>query len=1041
MEAIVCPECKKPLPGDALHCSDCGASLPAHSLSVASNSSLSLPSRSSLLWDDLDPISIDDPSSVDDEDLSSDEFALPEQSTWQQVVEEVALPPAAYPPRPPQPSQSFRFWRYKSFWHPFGSLRTPKAAFWLFMVMLLCLISVGTFGITRSWGQGLHAASGTSLQVSPQSMEIGTTLTLHGSGFVPRSHIGLTRDASIPIYDTSNDSSIVADKKGSFTDTVVVLPDWQSGSHVINAEDATTHRTASFPILVVGNGVVLRPPHLKLSVTSLDFGSGDQATNSTKAIEIINTGSGQISWQTTTTQQWLLVSPNSGQFFSEAPSSVMIAVDRSNLKVGDYNAQVLFQSNAGSVALPIHMHVSSLGKVSSSVLQVTPGVLSFSASDGNAAPNAQMITVSNPGTQNLQWNVQSKVPWITLAPSSGTVQPGESTAVTVHIQTASLLPGSYGGELIFQGQNASTLHSPQQVYINLTIAPHCSLQPSPTILTFDAMVQQTTSASQTVSLQTPKGCSNALSWHATSNTKWLVLNTTSGKTPANLAVTAVPTGLASGTYAGSITLTTSGGSQVVLVNLIVAQASAPLLRATTTPLTFSAIADQTTAATRTVTISNIGGSPLLWRLTATTVSGGTWLSAFPSAGTLAAHASVAVVVSASARSITSAATYTGSISIHGTTTAGTTLPGGNQSISANFVVQSLCALTTTTSTLTFTGVSTQTTPPSQSIPLSLVGTCSHTISWIATKHTTSGGSWLTVTTTGTLSSGQSKLVSVGVILKGLTSTSYTGSVNLTAYDSVTHSAIATFPAVTVTLNVQPACTLQVPSVSSETFSAAAGTASASQSFTISAVGTCNGAVSIVPNKMLNSGNGWLTVSASATTIQSGQSVTLTVNADATSLTAATYTGTISIVALNGGIAIVGSPQPVAITFNVTAPPTPPALQATPTSMSFSIPADQQSLTIQNSGGSSLDWSATLPSDAVQIITLSSVSGSNLSSGKSTIINVTINTADLTSGSDYTTHITLDGSDATTGEPLASQSVAITIHVPSTPAAATPSASV
>jgi hypothetical protein len=1033
VEAIVCSECKKTSPGDALHCNNCGAPFPAHSFS----SSPSLSSRSSLLWDDLDPSSVDDPESIDDEDPSSDEFALPEQSTWQQVVEEVTLPPAAYPPRPPQPSQTFRFWRsrylYSSFWRSSSLLRNPKAAFWLFLVVLLCLLSIGTFGVTHTWGQGLHASSsGTSLQVSPQSMEIGTTLTLHGSGFVAHSHIGLTRDASIPIYDTANDTTISADSKGDFTDTVVVLPDWQSGSHVINAEDAATHRTASFPILVIGNGAVLRPPHLKLSVTSLDFGSGDQATNSTKAIEIINTGSGQISWRSTTTQSWLLVSPNNGQFFSEAPSSVMIAVDRSNLQPGNYNAQVLFQSNAGSVSLPIHMHVTPLGKVSSSVLQVTPGVLSFAASDGGSNPDAQVITVSNPGTQDLQWSVQSKVPWLTVSPPSSTVHAGGSTAVTVHIQAGSLLPGSYNGTLTFQGQNASTLHSPQQVYVNLTIAPRCSLQLAPTILTFDAAIGQTTSSPQTVSLQTPKPCSNSLSWSATSNTKWLLLKTSHGQTPANLAVTAIPTGLTAGNYTGSVTVTTSSGSQVVLVNLVVAQASAPMLRATTAPISFTAIAGQTTPATQTLTISNSGGSPLLWSLNTTTVSGGSWLSALPSTGTLAAHTSAAVTVSASARSFTTAATYSGNISIHATTSAGSTLPGGNQSVSANFAVQSPCALSSTASTLTFTGVTTQTNPPAQAIPLSLIGTCSHAISWTATAHTTSGGSWLSVTPSGTISAGQRKSATVSVLLKGLFSTSYSGSISLSAYDSVTHSVITTFPAVSVTLNVQPACTLQAPSVGSETFSADAGTAATSQSFTISVVGTCNGAVSIQPTAILDNGSGWLTLSASSATIQSGQSVTLTVTADATALSPGTYTGTISIVALDSGIAIVGSPQSVSVTLDASAPPTPPDLQATPTSMSFSVSDNQlsQTLTIQNVGGSSLDWSATLPSDAVSVVTLSSTSGSDLSSGNSTIVTVAIDAANLTS--DYTTHITLNSSNAANGDPLSGQSVAITIHAPVTP---------
>src|SRR5205807_4559114 len=117
--------------------------------------------------------------------------------------------------------------------------------------------------------------------------------------------------------------------KGTFTDTVIVDPAWQAGSHIIRAEDARLHKIAAFTIMVTGHSPSLRPAHLLLSMNSLDLGAGDQATNSTKSITLTNAGGGQISWQTTTTQPWLLLSPKSGTFASGETAQVTVAADRS----------------------------------------------------------------------------------------------------------------------------------------------------------------------------------------------------------------------------------------------------------------------------------------------------------------------------------------------------------------------------------------------------------------------------------------------------------------------------------------------------------------------------------------------------------------------------------------------------------------------------------------------------------------------------------------------------------------------------------------
>src|SRR5262249_29659325 len=129
-------------------------------------------------------------------------------------------------------------------------------------------------------------------------------------------------------------------------------------------------------------------------------------------------------------------------------------------------------------------------------------------------------------------------------------------------------------------------------------------------------------------------------------------------------------------------------------------------------------------------------------------------------------------------------------------------------------------------------------------------------------------------------------------------------------------AVGTPQNIKVSLTVQPACALQAPSITGETFAAEAGSNPAAQTFTIGVIGSCPGAVTITPTAT----KGWLAVSPATAQVASGSSATFTVIVTSAKLAAKAYTGSISLAAVDGGIAITGSPQTVAVKLNVLAPP-------------------------------------------------------------------------------------------------------------------------
>ncbi|HEU0002198.1 MAG TPA: choice-of-anchor D domain-containing protein [Ktedonobacteraceae bacterium] len=946
-------------------------------------------------------------------------------------------PPALIPPPP----------RYKKRLAFFPLM--PRLTGWITIGVILALLLGGGFGVFVSLGR--NATTGPSngplsLQVTPASIAFGGIVTLRGSHFTPFGRIGLTRDAVIPVIDTGGSSLIKADASGSFSDTVSIDGSWTPGAHSVRAEDARLHKTASFTILVTGQGISLRPAHLMLSVASIDLGSGDQATNSTQAITLSNAGGGQISWQSTVTQPWLMLSPTSGTLAVGQHMLVTLAADRSSLKVGAYSASVIFTSNTGDITLPIKMQVTPLQPGHEPVIQVSPAVLSFTGMDGGASPASQVVTISNPGALPLQWNATSATNdgsnWLSTSPQSGTVAKGNGQAVTVNVNSSQLLPGVYYGSVTFSSPGTqAVVNNPQTIYVSVTIVPQCTIQVSPGSLSFTGVYLQPAPAAKGISVGVNQSCSVPLNWAASVTTSsgghWLTISASRGTAPSTPIVGINVTGLLPGTYSGALVFSSAAGTQTLPVTLVMGQATTPILSAAPALLNVNGVIGQTTPTVQSIVVSNTGGGALSWSAVAATTVGGAWLTASPASGTLAAHANTTITVTVTLLKTLIPGSYTGSVTVTGIDSSGHAAAGSPQTLPVTFIVQAPCSITTSAPALVFQSVLGQPAPLPQQVAINAVGACANPLSWSAAVATVpAGGTWLTATAAGTVSVVASSSMSVSIVNTGLVAGTYTGSVTIPAIDSVTHLAVGLPQVVTVTLTVQPACTLQAPSVASETFSSEAGANPAAQTFTVGVIGACTGNVTITPTATMSSGSGWLAVSPSSASVAPNGTATFTVTVTSAALTAGTYGGTISLAALSStGVAITGSPQAVGVSLNVLSPP---VLSTAPASLTFNIApvASTQTITIKNTGGEPLNWSAALASGAPGYVTIASPAAGSLAAGASTTITISVNATGLPGGTTASTSVTISATDPLTsgsvsGSPSA---VAISISVTAPPAA-------
>jgi hypothetical protein len=189
----------------------------------------------------------------------------------------------------------------------------------------------------------------------------------------------------------------------------------------------------------------------------------------------------------------------------------------------------------------------------------SPASLSFAATQGGANPAAQTVSISNTGGGTLGWSASDNAAWLTLSPASGT----GNGAVTLTATTGTLTAGSYSGAVTMSATGASPVTVP--VTFTVTASPNISLNPSG--LTYAATQGAANPANQTVSLTNTGG---TLNWTVSDSASWLSVSPASGSSSSRLTAAVNTTGLAAGTYNGTVTVSAAGSSsKTVAVSLTV----------------------------------------------------------------------------------------------------------------------------------------------------------------------------------------------------------------------------------------------------------------------------------------------------------------------------------------------------------------------------------------------------------------------------------------------------------------------------------------
>lgn len=474
-------------------------------------------------------------------------------------------------------------------------------------------------------------------------------------------------------------------------------------------------------VFSAGHGTVDSPQSVSVSLTiqprcGLALSSGSMSfttvagqnnpSSQTLGLTATSSCTNTIEWQTSSSANWLTITPARGQLSALTSTSPAVGVNALSMKPGTYSATISVMAGQNTQSVQVLLTVQAPLSPTAPIINASPLVLNFSTTQGQSSPPGQVVTVTNTGQDTLQWHTmvnQLVLPWLSASPTGGAILPGQTESVTVNVDTTNLTPGTYVGQVVLSGTDAKNPNitaggSPQTVTVNLLVLPPCTLaQPSSSVLAFSTTQGTGAPAPQSVAFTASGNCEWPLGWNLTVShpAPWLNISPVVGSFGASgqssmLTVAPSIAGLKPGTYTTQIsiaatdasTVPVQGSPQTVSVVLTVFQQC--MLQLPSSTLSFNVVQGQVSSS-QTLKVKEGGkcATPVSW--TAVGDAGSTaWLALSATSGTNSGPAST-INVSANAATL-SPGKYTGTITISASGSNGAIVQGSPQTVSVSLVV-------------------------------------------------------------------------------------------------------------------------------------------------------------------------------------------------------------------------------------------------------------------------------------------------------------------------------------------------------------------
>lgn len=721
-----------------------------------------------------------------------------------------------------------------------------------------------------------------SISLTSTNGAIGYTAQASSSNNWLLVNSGLTAAGTVgqTALTVSPSPNLAALSGGTYTGTV----------NITGSDGSTGLITVTVSVSGTNSGTISISPN-PISLSAL-LGGGTVSTNVTITSAVTGTLSLSASGS------GLSVSPTSTNVTAGVATTVTVFGNPSGLANGTYSgtlsANVAGSSSSASISFAVGANNSGGGTTASAA----PSQLNFyyEPNTSMAISQSQQLYLGGSGNYTITSSTANTATnWLT-APAPTGVLPA---TVYVTASATGLASGTYNGYLTVT--NNSTGQS-STVTVTLLVNGITTLYTSPGdwVFTYIANVSSV-SQFQQITVASSDSTLVPISASVTNpgTTPWLSVSG-SGYTPVGLLVTTNATGLANGTYTGSITVT--GGNNPLTIPIVLVVTGSSVTGTGTLSLSSTALTLQAQVNGGAVSQSLSVSSTVSTAFTATAqgvYNGITWLTVSPS-GTSTAPTTLTIIASPVNLQI---GTYTGTVSLATsgqtqtvtvTFVVGTTTGGSTVSVTAN-------GGSSTSPSLTFTAATVGAGVTSQYLSVTS-GTGQSSVLFTASASTSSGGNWLLLgTVAGTQYATPINALTVSVNDSGLVAGTYNGQITISP---VSGTAVT----VPVALTVAATPSISVGQTSLSFAYSAGGATPATQTVPVTVTNASSGSFTATA---ASTPAGWLAVTPTSGTAPSN----VTVSIVPAGLAAGTYTGTITVA---GGSGATGSAT-VNVTLTVTVP--------------------------------------------------------------------------------------------------------------------------
>ena len=307
---------------------------------------------------------------------------------------------------------------------------------------------------------------------------------------------------------------------------------------------------------------------LSVSPASLNLSSDLGVTaQSTVTISSGNATPFNVAISTSNGGNWL----TTGASFATAPTSLTILANPVGLLAGIYSGNVTLIPSLGGTSLSIPVSFT-VGTLTTSGLTVSPSTVNFSYQTGTAFPSAQPVLISY-SSAIVSYLATASNSWIKLTSNqtntpAQTVAGSSNTYLNVSADPTGLSPGFYSASIAIAASNLTV----QTITVTLTVSNTALFNATPSSLSFNFLPGGVLPPSQQVTVSTT-GSPLAFTVSSVSS-GWLVAGPQNGQTNGQNVVTVSvnPGGLATGTYTGSVSVTSGSTSFSIPVTLTVGTA-------------------------------------------------------------------------------------------------------------------------------------------------------------------------------------------------------------------------------------------------------------------------------------------------------------------------------------------------------------------------------------------------------------------------------------------------------------------------------------